>query len=203
MIDREVYLRLEHIESECVASLKHYLSSRLAQEGVALIVQSRIKSPASVEHKLRNRRLMRGHPAGDKSPSEFVNDFLGIRVVLPHVGQLEKAAELLMEWIAQNKRLGLISAANYFGKPASELYRSYHLDLRFDLDAELCDKVGAEIQVTTYLQNFFNEISHQLSYRQIADRPGVASLLTRVASDLRHLDDDVAALFNHSTKEGY
>ncbi|ESY77461.1 hypothetical protein X739_33005 [Mesorhizobium sp. LNHC220B00] len=193
MITRQTYAVVEAIEIDCVASIKRILSSRIVRQGSDPLVQSRIKSPISIERKL-------GRKLKQRDANVFVNDFLGIRIILFHIGQLENAVAAVTEWVEFDGRFEIADTADYFQHKASGHYRSFHLDLRFKSEPELQNQVGLELQITTYLRNFQNTITHQLAYHHNIDHPDIGNILDRISYDIGRLDDEVSALFDKSQK---
>lgn len=63
-----------------------------------------MKTPAAIEHK----RLRR--------PSSRINDLFGFRIVVDHVGLLDEATDVVMEWGADGG-LSLLTADDYFECP--------------------------------------------------------------------------------------
>jgi ppGpp synthetase/RelA/SpoT-type nucleotidyltranferase len=197
IVRSNVQTSVEDIRDQCVASLRAALRG-LPQEGPSVTVESRIKSAESIRHKLE-RNKTRG--ADHLRPR--VNDYLGFRVIIPHLGLLEHAVGVVERWVQDSGVFSLLLSSDYFSRPQDSLYRSVHMDLAFK-PAEhtvLDQSVGAEIQITTYLQHYHSALSHQVGYLSGKFEPpnkDVAMLLRRIAVDLSRIDEDVGKMFAKS-----
>jgi ppGpp synthetase/RelA/SpoT-type nucleotidyltranferase len=166
----------------------------LPLEAAGPLVVWRIKSAESVRNKL-GRRHLRGRD------SQFVNDYIGIRVIVGHPGQITPALHIVTAWLQSDDRFRILSLEDYFESPHPGDYRSVHLDLALvpnRVDGPLDRDAGVEIQITTYLQHYYSAVSHKLAYANGRFAPpddGAAHLLASVAAQLRLVDGLVASLF--------
>src|SRR5271167_2845772 len=81
-------------------------------------IQWRVKSEASIARKLaafNNHRTSTGALA--------INDFIGLRVVILHLGLLQRGVQMVSEW-ANFRDLRLLEVSNAFVKPTLGNYRS-------------------------------------------------------------------------------
>jgi ppGpp synthetase/RelA/SpoT-type nucleotidyltranferase len=190
--------KLETLAKASELSLTCELRKHLPREGAEARVEWRIKSRPSIDRKLERRR-------SQGRSDTFVNDLLGFRIIVSHVGLVEQAVITIKEWIMCSGALDLVEIRNYFESPVSELYRSVHLDTR--IVAADCTEIatfsGVEFQVTSYLQNFVASISHDLFYIKHdseGDPEAVKMLMRRVFRNLVEVDVDVADAFKVLSK---
>ncbi|WP_454758522.1 hypothetical protein [Caulobacter segnis] len=187
------------------ASVEEYFSKRIrvlerqlcenlpSSEGPPPLVQWRLKSDRSILEKHHAR--LRDQVAGPI----WINDFVGIRLVLPHRGVLDAGISAACSW-ARSESLSQLEISNKMALDPNHLYRSVHLD--FTLPPQLAERfnerLGVEIQITTYLQNFSATISHQMVYRHGIGDDASRSALQRLAALSRTLhdaDEIAAAIF--------
>jgi ppGpp synthetase/RelA/SpoT-type nucleotidyltranferase len=153
----------------------------------------RIKSDESIHNKIKkgNRHFT---PKGEP----LINDFIGFRIVVLHIGLLERAMTAARKWAAL-RELRLIDMSNRFSHPGMGGYRSLHLDFEFQFPQVfgLLGVHGIELQITTYLQQFHNQLSHDALYKidrtdEYAER---AHALKIISGQLESIDQTVAELF--------
>jgi ppGpp synthetase/RelA/SpoT-type nucleotidyltranferase len=197
IVPPSIRAEVEAVAAESTRSLEAILRAQLPpNEGTDLTVQWRLKSQESIDAKLVLRQLERSRSA----ETEFINDFLGIRIIVAHVGLLERATEALQIWATRSQLFGVKNAINYFETPSDERYKSIHVDFEFAPSRypTIHSTMGTEVQITTYLQNYLSTINHQLLYRRTKvdarDRE-VANILKKVGSDLNDIDRDIAGMF--------
>jgi ppGpp synthetase/RelA/SpoT-type nucleotidyltranferase len=158
-----------------------------------IFIEFRIKTEESIL-----RKLKRGNMHVTSRGKVFINDFVGIRVVVFHIGLVERTAAAIQSWAAE-RGLNLMEISDRFSSPGIGGYRSVHLDYQFDSPElfGLEDKHGIEIQVTTYLQQFHSQLSHDALYKhdvmeEFAQRTDVLRL---ISDQLGYIDRSVAGLF--------
>jgi ppGpp synthetase/RelA/SpoT-type nucleotidyltranferase len=197
IVPPSIRAEVEAVAAESTRSLEAILRAQLPpNEGTDLTVQWRLKSQESIDAKLVLRQLERSRSA----ETEFINDFLGIRIIVAHVGLLERATEALQIWATRSQLFGVKNAINYFETPSDERYKSIHVDFEFAPSRypTIHSTMGTEVQITTYLQNYLSTINHQLLYRRTKvdarDRE-VANILKKVGSDLNDIDRDIAGMY--------
>jgi ppGpp synthetase/RelA/SpoT-type nucleotidyltranferase len=153
----------------------------------------RVKSEESIAAKARRRS---SHPIPSGHPT--INDFIGLRVVLLHVGLVREAVTFICGW-SSSRGLSLLSEYNFFVTPAKGQYRSIHLNFQL-LRREairLDEGYGVEIQVTTYLQQLTGLLSHRYIYKHTennADQDTKVHKIERISDQLNGIDLEVAEL---------
>ena len=146
----------------------------------AVWIAWRLKTEKSIAEKAKRR--------GD---SYFINDFVGIRVIVPHVGLLREAVTIVCNW-ASERDLSSRNIADLFVNEGMGHYRSVHLDFEFgNPESGLGDRCGLEVQITTYLQHFHGLLSHRLLYKRNPD-PRLVNTLALVSERVAELDQLVA-----------
>lgn len=139
------------------------VGDRLEAAGLHPTLKGRIKSFDSL-YKKKIRLLRQARLGGQEKPLP-ITDLVGIRVVCPFLGDLEKAVRVISEAfkVSEVDRKGSERSFREFG------YESIHLlvDLpqelgaaRPGLDVKIC-----EIQLRTILQEAWAEVEHELVYK--------------------------------------
>ena len=148
----------------------------------------RLKSSKSIDRKIARQSL-----------ADEINDFIGFRLIVAHVGHLDAAIAAARGWA---KERGLLERRyeNYPAQSKPDLYRSVHIDLAFPAKNVVVGQhaLGVEIQITTYLQNFHSTISHQLAYHSdqaARATPGLGSALRTISEKLWEVDTETANMF--------
>lgn len=154
----------------------------------ACSVAWRIKSIDSLQAKIK--RSSEG-PSG----LGYVNDFLGIRVLVAHVGVLHSCEALITLWAAQ-MGLAEICREDHFKNPAQAGYRAIHFDYRLPDSPQWQFPVslGLELQLTTWLQNLHGILSHRMYYKQdsLPARAAAQEWLKEVSMKISEIDWQIA-----------
>lgn len=171
--------------------LRSELRKGLPHQGVDNQVVWRIKSNPSILRKVANRRAL-------GVPEIFINDLIGLRVIVSHAGMIKNTTECVNNWILREPNYCLMGIHDYFNHTRSPYYRSVHFDLLLALpDHGQPDKVGMEIQVTTYMQNYLAAISHDLLYKAPRSKPEMdQGLLDEIQRHIEQVDAIVASAFS-------
>jgi ppGpp synthetase/RelA/SpoT-type nucleotidyltranferase len=146
----------------------------------------RVKSKQSILQKLH-----KGPPHRTSAGEPAINDYIGLRATVFHVGMVDHAIHIIEQW-AVSRGLRLLEFVNSFSSPAYGGYRSVHLDFEL-LHPEasgLTRGHGIEIQVTTYLQYFHSMVSHSFLYKDLRTK----SDQTLSTKDLQRLSDQLATM---------
>jgi ppGpp synthetase/RelA/SpoT-type nucleotidyltranferase len=161
--------------------LMHFAAALPPAAREELSISKRLKSENSISAKMQRRR-----------DYTVVNDFIGIRIVVLHVGLVTNAVAIVKAW-AEASGLILHEQDDRFQTPGLATYRSVHLDFRF-LNPErlgLTPRCGIEIQITTFLQRFHEVFSHALLYKEYADANAngpIVERLTLLSEQLASID---------------
>ena len=120
-------------------------------------------------------------------------DLVGGRVVCNNIEDVRRFVELLKEkpyWDNYNEK-------DYMDEPGEDGYRALHIDLRMNVGEPLSpDIVSCEVQIRTYLQDAWAELSHDDIYKQAhllpdglraraKDLAEILAAADRIASDIR------------------
>lgn len=193
ILTAETQARLQRLAKHSQASLLDTLWDDLPRQGPETRIEWRIKSAESIAAKIERRR-----DAGRKTG--YVNDLLGFRIIVSHVGLVETAARCVHRWIDRGGTFRIVDSQDYFRHPVSDIYRSYHFDtvLSDRRYSNISELAGVEFQITTYLQNFMALISHDLVYADHKPNPETMAaymLLKRAVRDIGQVDDNVAEAY--------
>lgn len=127
---------------------------------------SRIKSPESMEAKLKKRGL----PVNAKTALNEVNDVYKIA-----------------DWLLKRPEIEAVAKKDYIAYPKPNGYRSYHLIVKI-LDGP-GKGVTAEIQMRTIALDFWASLEHQLKYKhEVAHEALVKEELKRCADEIASVD---------------
>ncbi len=149
-------------------------------------ISFRVKSVNAI-----NEKIMKN----SQSSSHFMNDFMGIRLLVYNLGEIEKINNVLASW-SDNLGLVLINCDNKFDNPDSNGYRGIHFDYRFRRpeDSQLPSEAGIELQITTWLQHLHSVISYDLYYKKSNVNNELVNILRHLSSDLHELDKEIAEI---------
>jgi ppGpp synthetase/RelA/SpoT-type nucleotidyltranferase len=151
----------------------------------------RIKSEAAICRKLERREQ-----------SSMVNDFIGIRVLVLHIGALS-LAELIFDQWEKEVGLQLSNRDDYFSENNPNGYRAIHRDYVFQSPERLGlpDTAGVEVQLTTWLQHMHSTLSHSLYYKNDGREQQQTTLLnlSALSERLHELDSAISMTYWHKT----
>ncbi|WP_409967611.1 RelA/SpoT domain protein [Bengtsoniella intestinalis] len=140
-------------------------------------INSRLKSPASVEKKL----CKHGHCATPEAAIAHLTDLVGIRLVCRFICDIYTVAELLQS------QCHVVTVKDYIANPKPNGYRSYHMILM--VPTTHGHTVAVEVQLRTISQDAWACLEHQLKYKkEIHAERLVREELKRCADDLASTD---------------
>lgn len=142
-------------------------------------VSWRVKSDDAIANKISK-----------KDNSCFVNDFIGIRILLPTYSSIQKIESALIPW---ERKLGLQQTCrqDYFSEQGKNGYRAIHYDyvLHDPNKFNLHHSLGLELQLTTWIQHVFNNFSHITYYKNHPNNIPINSLeLENLAEHISKLE---------------
>lgn len=173
-------------------ALRSEIRERLPHQGIENQVACRIKSEASIQSKIQRRKEL-------GRPDDFINDLLGIRVIVSHSGLIEDAVDCVKSWLTNDPRYHLIGMHNFFKFPRSPYYRAIHFDALIALTSfGESHKIGMEIQVTTYMHNYLAAISHDMDYKGLKSNPQNDKIfLSEILRNIENIDTYVSKVFTN------
>lgn len=121
-------------------------------------VDSRIKKPKSIIHKMENRGL----PLTLKNMIEQMNDIAGIKIVCP----LKKDIFTIKKLIQQLPGINILKEKDYITYPKKSGYSSYHLIVEVPVTLSKNKfYVKVEIQIKTVAMDFWAKMEHEMKYK--------------------------------------
>lgn len=185
---REVRTKLEILDDE--------FSMRNSRNPIHHM-ESRIKSPKSIIHKLRRKGL----PTTTESAMENLQDIAGIRVVCAYLNDTYAIADLL----AKQDDLRIVRTRDYIKEPKANGYRSLHLIVEVPVFLSTGKKLlPVEVQIRTIGMDFWASLEHQLRYKETASVPetlnrqlyDAADRISALDSEMQHIHDQMLSWVN-------
>ena len=163
-------------------------------------MESRIKKPDSIVHKLRRKGL----PLTTEAAMENLRDIAGIRVVCAYLNDTYIIADLL----CKQDDIRLLQTRDYIRQPKPNGYRSLHLIVEvpvFMSDGK--QLVPVEVQIRTIAMDFWASLEHHLRYKETADVPDelnhqlydAAEKIAALDQDMQHIYDQMLTWVSEHT----
>ena len=147
---REVYTKLVVLKDDF---------STLKKRDCISMIQSRIKSNASILEKLTRKGL----PIQLDSIHSKLDDIAGIRVVCKFIDDIY----MLVEKLSAQEDLVVIETKDYIKNPKPNGYRSYHMVVEVPIFFEgVKEYVRVEIQMRTVAMDFWASLEHDIKYKK-------------------------------------
>ncbi len=145
-------------------------------------IQSRLKSPVSIEEKLAAKNL----PMTLQTMEKNLNDIAGVRVTCAFLDDIYLLAECLL----QQDDITLIEQKDYIANPKPNGYRSLHLIVQIPIYLQAGKRnMRVEIQLRTIAMDCWASLEHQLRYKKdFADTKQLSDELYRCATISAELD---------------
>lgn len=144
-------------------------------------VRYRIKSPESMEEKLRKR----GFEGGGESAVLNVYDAAGIRIICPYVDDVY----MMAKEIEKCSDITVKEVKDYIRNPKKNGYRSYHMIVQTAIvRGGSTHFVNCEIQIRTMVMNSWAACEHQLKYKKDTSDEASCTLLKRCADEMLKID---------------
>ena len=122
-------------------------------------IKSRIKSPYSIQEKLKRNNL----PVTIENIEGFLNDIAGVRVICSFSDDVYMIADSLLK----QDDITLITKKDYIENPKENGYRSLHLIVEVPIFlAQEKRYMKVEIQLRTIAMDFWASLEHQLKYKK-------------------------------------
>ena len=185
---REVRTKLEILDDEF--SMRH-------SRNPIHHMESRIKSPQSIIHKLRRKGL----PPTTQAAMENLQDIAGIRVVCAYLNDTYAIAELL----SKQDDLRVIRMRDYIREPKPNGYRSLHLIVEVPVFLSSGKELlPVEVQIRTIAMDFWANLEHQLRYKETANVPetlnqqlyGAAERIAALDGEMQSIHDQMLSWVN-------
>ena len=146
-------------------------------------MKSRVKSPESVEDKLRKK----GKKFTIENARSSLCDIAGIRVVCSFVSDIYEVAKMLK---CQNDLI-VIEEVDYIKNPKVNGYRSLHLVLEVPVFfSSHTDNVRVEVQIRTIAMDFWASLEHKLRYKVQERIPRYITDDLKACADVISLTDE-------------
>lgn len=121
-------------------------------------IDTRIKSPESIEHKMKKRNI----PFTYKDMIKNINDIAGIRIVC----HSKKDVFAIKDIIQKLPNINIIKEKDYITKPKESGYSSYHLIVEVPITiSQKNSYVKVEIQIRTIAMDFWATLEHKMKYK--------------------------------------
>lgn len=155
-------------------------------------IKSRIKAYPSIIEKMTKKGFSQ-HEINDASVMTALSDIIGIRIVVQHIDDVYRVANILQS------RLPVKEIQDYIKHPKPSGYRSYHIITTVKLSTG--NNVDAEIQIRTLGMDFWANLEHSLIYSPVKngllnknDIAFIQEELKHYASDINSIDTRIQAL---------
>ena len=122
-------------------------------------IQSRLKSPVSIEEKLASKNL----PMTLQTIEKNLNDIAGVRVICSFLDDIYLLADCLLG----QDDITLIEQKDYIAHPKPNGYRSLHLIVQIPIYLQAGKRnMRVEIQLRTIAMDCWATLEHQLRYKK-------------------------------------
>ena len=122
-------------------------------------IQSRLKSPVSIEEKLASKNL----PMTLQTIEKNLNDIAGVRVICSFLDDIYLLADCLLG----QDDITLIEQKDYIAHPKPNGYRSLHLIVQIPIYLQAGKRnMRVEIQLRTIAMDCWASLEHQLRYKK-------------------------------------
>lgn len=155
-------------------------------------IKSRIKAYPSIVEKMAKKGFSQ-HEINDASVMTTLSDIIGIRIVVQHIDDVYRVANILQS------HLPVKEIQDYIKHPKPSGYRSYHIITTVKLSTG--NNVDAEIQIRTLGMDFWANLEHSLIYSPVKngllnknDIAFIQEELKHYASDINSIDTRIQAL---------
>ena len=155
-------------------------------------IKSRIKAYPSIIEKMTKKGFSQ-HEINDTSVMTALSDIIGIRIVVQHIDDVYRVANILQS------HLPVKEIQDYIKHPKPSGYRSYHIITTVKLSTG--NNVDAEIQIRTLGMDFWANLEHSLIYSPVKngllnknDIAFIQEELKHYASDINSIDTRIQAL---------
>lgn len=133
-------------------------------------IQSRIKTRASIEGKLRRLQL---EPTAEHA-RDTLTDIAGIRVICHFIEDIDWIVDI----IKRQKDLVILKERDYIRNPKPNGYRSYHIVFGVPVyHTDGMDYYPVELQLRTMSMDFWASMEHRICYKKEPRQPMAQEML--------------------------
>lgn len=144
-------------------------------------LRSRIKSPDSLQAKLRKQGL----PEDVGSGMCHLMDVIGVRIITHFVGDVYA----ILERLQQSDCWDVVQVKDYIANPKPNGYRSLHVIVQLPICCGGLTQMKAEIQLRTIAMDCWASLEHQLKYKkEIQNTDLIVRELKRCADEMASTD---------------
>lgn len=155
----QYYPLIKTVEEQLELSIYRCLDANTTSDKkLAKYISSRIKTPNSIEEKLKRK----GFPTGINSAIANLNDIIGIRISVCFIGDVYLVKDIL----EQSGEFKILEKKDYILNPKDSGYRSYHLIIETEIDDI---KIRSEIQLRTMAMDCWASLEHKIRYKKDID----------------------------------
>ncbi|MBQ7265566.1 MAG: GTP pyrophosphokinase family protein [Firmicutes bacterium] len=173
---------------ELVGNISHYNEQAKKQTGHPLYEHFiyRVKDEASMEEKCERK----GYKKEPYSALKLIKDAIGLRIITGFRDDIFKLADM----ITSAEGVKVEEAKDYVTNAKPNGYRSYHLIIKFEYDAEDIEgntpgEYFAEIQIRTIAMDSWASLEHEMKYKKdIKNTNIIVRELKRCADELESCD---------------
>lgn len=173
---------------ELVVKFQHMITDYRAVGQYSPIeqVKGRVKTISSILDKANRKGVEL------EDIEERIDDIAGIRLICQFEADIYEVAKL----IRHMSDLEIVSEKDYIHVPKSSGYRSYHINVLYDVETIYGHKrVKVEIQIRTLAMNFWSIIEHSLHYKYNGNiPPEIEDRLLNSARAVQALDYEMASI---------
>ena len=121
-------------------------------------IDTRIKSPESIVHKMEKRNLKLTYANMVKN----INDIAGVRAICP----LKKDIFSIRDFMQKIEGLNILKEKDYVTYPKKSGYSSYHMIAEVPVSLSQHDiYVKVELQIRTLAMDFWANLEHKMKYK--------------------------------------
>jgi len=180
------------IYQQAVYKFKFLLEELLKNNNIEYhIVEGRAKELKSFKEKIKRKSYT--------NPFDEMTDFVGIRIILYYINDLNKVAEILKKEFVLDQDNSVskkdLLKPNEFGYTSDHYILSLDYERKKLLEWKLFRKIKFEVQVRTVLQHAWASISHMIDYKnESQDNPEFTRRLYRLAGLFELADEEFLKL---------
>lgn len=163
-------------------NLKNIINNHYNYEVIAGIT-GRIKSPESIEGKIRNKKVDNNY----KSMIENINDIAGVRIICNYKDDIYKIRNI----IRKQKDIRILKEKDYIKKAKKSGYSAYHIIAEVPVKIkEKTIPIKVEIQIRTVLMDFWANTEHKVKYKTKKKLSNIDSMKLSIYAKIINIIND-------------